>query len=69
MSTSTQTPSCNLESCIICKQNTDVYKTQPVSTRNFYVSGVGQMCGCCYMATYNISTAPFFDIDELNDMY
>tara|TARA_B100000035_G_C20612184_1_gene384496 strand:- start:77 stop:307 length:231 start_codon:yes stop_codon:yes gene_type:complete len=58
-STQTQTPNINerYERCSICGNDTGIFKLASISSRNFYVEGVGQLCGNCYVSMYNTSTS------------
>ena len=57
------------EKCLICKSNTDIHISTPISSRKWFVIGMGQMCGSCYMATYNTSTTtPVSEIDDIWDL-
>ncbi len=50
----------SIDKCIICKCHTDYKVKVPISNRNFYVEGCGQLCGSCYFACYNTSTTDDF---------
>jgi hypothetical protein len=49
-----------IDCCIICKQKTTYRKNTHINARRFYVEGCGQLCGSCYMACHNTSTADTF---------
>ena len=49
-----------LESCIICKQQTEYKRKTHIENRGCYVKGVGQLCRPCYLACYNTSTTDDF---------
>ena len=40
------------ETCIICKEITDVDTNLSINYRYFYVEGAGQLCEKCYNKTY-----------------
>jgi len=41
------------DKCIICKQKTPYEITTSIYQRQHFLSGIGQFCGSCYMATTN----------------
>tara|TARA_B100001778_G_C18568323_1_gene621235 strand:+ start:351 stop:809 length:459 start_codon:yes stop_codon:yes gene_type:complete len=41
------------DKCIICKQKTEYEITTSIYQRQHFLSGIGQFCGPCYMATAN----------------
>ena len=41
------------EKCLICGCNTGYKRNTPISERNFYVNGCGQLCMECYYSVYN----------------
>ena len=41
------------DKCIICKQKTPYEITTSIYQRQHFLSGIGQFCGPCYMATTN----------------
>ena len=41
------------DKCVICKQNTPYEITTSIYQRQHFISGIGQFCPCCYMATAN----------------
>lgn len=57
------------EKCLICKSNTNNDISTPISSRKWFVIGMGQMCCSCYMATYNTSTTtPVSETDDIWDL-
>lgn len=40
------------ETCIICGEQTEVLRTQPIKEREFYIVGSGQLCRHCYYSAY-----------------
>jgi len=36
------------ERCVLCQAVTDVAVDCPIGNREFYVSGIGQLCGKCF---------------------
>lgn len=40
------------EQCVLCGRETDVEISRPVSQRNYYVEGGGQLCEECYYEVY-----------------
>lgn len=41
-----------MERCVLCWELTDVPRDEPVSMRNYYIPGQGQLCARCYYALY-----------------
>lgn len=41
------------DNCVICKQQTEYETTRSKYNRKHYLSGMGQFCPSCYMATAN----------------
>ena len=44
------------DKCVICKSETEYTINTSIFKRQFYLSGMGQFCASCYMATTNNST-------------
>ena len=40
------------ETCVVCRQETDVKKDTPIKDRYHYVEGSGQLCSDCYYEVY-----------------
>ncbi len=40
------------EQCVLCKKELEVLTTTPIQEREFYVTGVGQLCTECYHDIY-----------------
>ncbi len=40
------------EVCVLCGKTTSVSSEKPISVRQFYIEGAGQLCEDCYCATY-----------------
>jgi len=40
------------EPCILCGKLTETAKEQPVSGREYYIEGAGQLCRECYQELY-----------------
>lgn len=40
------------ERCVLCGCVTDMRRDWPVSMRNYYIEGAGQLCRSCYMDVY-----------------
>ena len=40
------------EYCILCGRLTETAKDQPLSEREHYIEGAGQLCGECYQELY-----------------
>lgn len=40
------------EYCILCGKLTDTEKRQPLTQRNYYIEGAGQLCRECYRELY-----------------
>ncbi len=40
------------ERCVVCSQATEYAFDTPVSDREFYIEGVGQLCPRCYYDLY-----------------
>lgn len=38
--------------CIICNKKTDYLSSTPISLREFYIEGAGQLCKKCYKKVY-----------------
>ncbi len=43
----------NLERCVLCHVVVDVPRTLPVTLRQYYVDGAGQLCQECYDKVYD----------------
>tara|TARA_B100001093_G_C26285581_1_gene783042 strand:- start:236 stop:541 length:306 start_codon:yes stop_codon:yes gene_type:complete len=55
------------ERCLVCKSKTNFHISTPISSRKWFVIGMGQLCSSCYMATYNTSTTT--PVDETDDLW
>tara|TARA_Y100000591_G_C21602912_1_gene578915 strand:- start:42 stop:323 length:282 start_codon:yes stop_codon:yes gene_type:complete len=55
------------ERCLVCNSNTNFHISTPISSRKWFVIGMGQLCSSCYMATYNTSTTT--PVDETDDLW
>lgn len=42
----------NIEKCVVCGSNTGYLLVTPISDRQFYVEGAGQLCHDCYYEIY-----------------
>lgn len=55
------------EYCILCGRMTEAAKEQPVSEREYYIEGAGQLCRECYQELYvpqhNETVVQFFGHD------
>ena len=40
------------EKCVVCHQETEVKKDEPIQNRQFYVVGAGQLCQKCFIEIY-----------------
>ena len=47
--------SINFEECVLCHTVTDVSVNSPVAKREYYVPGIGQLCGKCFGTISNAS--------------
>ena len=43
------------EKCVVCHQETEVKKDEPIQNRQFYVVGAGQLCQKCFKEIYKIN--------------
>ena len=42
-------PSQKKDCCVLCGKPTDYDSSVPISSRNFYISGCGQLCEKCFI--------------------
>ena len=47
--------SIKFEECVLCHSQTGVAVSSPVAEREYYVSGIGQLCGKCFGAVIKTS--------------
>lgn len=40
------------DKCVYCGKDSEHPKTQNINARNYYVEGVGQLCGRCHNKIY-----------------
>ncbi|MBP3313283.1 MAG: hypothetical protein J6K84_01290 [Oscillospiraceae bacterium] len=40
------------ETCVVCGRKTATPKTRPLSRRQYYVEGCGQLCEGCYVELF-----------------
>ncbi len=41
-----------IEKCVLCGEPTPYLITTPISERNYYIEGSGQLCGNCHRDIY-----------------
>ena len=47
-----KTDSNHLERCVLCHKVVPVRRDEPVSERQFYIEGAGQLCEDCYQSIH-----------------
>lgn len=40
------------EQCVMCKSETEYFCNQPITERQYYIEGAGQLCRQCYYKIY-----------------